>query len=56
MEQHLRIKHFCFAWTKIDGGRESCEIGTAVLQWFKTLLESVKKVFGRVEGRIETDT
>lgn len=34
-------KAYCFAWTEINGNRGSCEIGTAVFMWLKTLPESV---------------
>lgn len=35
---------YCFAWTENNGNRGSCEIGTALLEWFKTLPGNVKEV------------
>lgn len=33
---------FCFAWTENNGNRGSGKIGTAVLEWFKTLPDNVR--------------
>nr|XP_022903935.1 uncharacterized protein LOC111416199 [Onthophagus taurus]XP_022910560.1 uncharacterized protein LOC111421623 [Onthophagus taurus] len=37
-------KGYCYLWSEVDGQRGSCEIGTALLKWFKTLPDTVKEV------------
>jgi hypothetical protein len=52
-------KAFCFAWTGNNGQWGSCEIGTALLQWFKTLPQNVEEVsfiFWHVADKIVIST
>lgn len=37
-------KAYCFCWNENNGKRGSCEIGTCLLEWFKTLPVEVKEV------------
>jgi hypothetical protein len=37
-------KALCFAWTENNDQRGSCEIGTALLQWFETSPQNVEEV------------
>lgn len=35
---------YCFTWTENNGNKGSCEIGTAILEWVKTIPDNVTEI------------